>query len=141
MKDSKHKNWAILKVDTIMTSKNHHCIHRFYIGDKDGVNYLEMELYPCIKYANLPEKYKRLLRQESHHGHRLPYYPSSRSPSCVLAVEKMKQFVDQLNIELILYNEEQGSVSEKIYSNIGENIAVAFLNIRQNSSDYKNNTS
>ena len=52
----------------------------------------------------------------------------------------MKKFVEYNNIDLILYNAEQGSVSEEIYSNIGETIAVGFLNIRQNSSDYENNT-
>ena len=53
----------------------------------------------------------------------------------------MKQFVDQLNIELILYKEEKGSVSEDIYSNIGEIITVGFLDVRQNSSDYKKDMS
>ena len=135
MEDSKHKNWAILKVNAIMTSKSHRYIRRFYIGEKVGVNYLEMEFYPCIKYANLSEEYKRLFSQERNCGHRLPYNPRQRSPPCTLATEMMKQFVDQLNIELILYNEEQGSVLEKIHINIGETIAVGFLNIRQNSSN------
>ena len=82
-----------------------------------------------------------LFHQESNRGHKLRYNPRQRSPPCTLAVEKVKKFVEYNNIELILYNEEQGSVSEEIYSNIGEAIAVGFLNIRQNSSDYKNNIS
>ena len=124
--DCKSKNWAILKVDTITTSKNHHCIRRFYIGDKDGVNYLEAELYPCVKYVNLPEEYKSLFYQENNRGHKLRYNPRQQAPPCTLIKEKIKEFVEYNNIDLILYNAERGSVSEEIYSNIGEAIAVGF---------------
>ena len=71
MVDPKHKNWAILKIDTIITSKNHHCIRRFYIGNKNGVSYLEMEFYPCVKHAYLSEEYKNSLYQERDCGHKL----------------------------------------------------------------------
>ena len=130
MEKSRHKNWAILKVDTITTSKDHHCIRRFYIGDKDGVNYLETELYPCVKYTNLSEEYKRLFHQERNHGHKLPYNPRQRSAPCTLAIKEIEEFVEYNNINLILYNVERGSVSEDIYSNIGDTISVGFLNIR-----------
>ena len=135
MKNSKHKNCAILKIDTIITSKEHHCIRRFYIGDKNGVNYLEMEFYPCIRHVNLPEEYKRLFRLERNNGHGLRFNLRQRSLPCTLAPEKMKMFVECSNIELILYNEEYGSVLEKIYINMSEVIPVKFSNIRQNSSD------
>ena len=130
MEKSRHKNWAILKVDTILTSKNHHCIRRFYIGDKNGVNYLETEFYPCVKYTNLSEEYKRLFHQERNHGHKLPYNPRQRSAPCTLAIKEIEEFVEYNNINLILYNVERGSVSEDIYSNIGDTISVGFLNIR-----------
>ena len=93
IENSKHKNWAILKIDTIMISKEHHCICRFYIGNKNGVNYLEKEFYPCIKYANISKEYRRLFRLERDRGHKLLYNPRQRSPPCVLAVEMMKQYV------------------------------------------------
>ena len=96
-----------------------------------------MELYPCVKYVNLPEEYKSLFHQESNRGHKLRYNPRLRSPPCTLVEEKVKEFVEYNNIDLILFNAERGSVSEEIYSNIGEAIAVGFLNIRQNSSGYK----
>ena len=96
-----------------------------------------MELYPCVKYANLPEEYKSLFHQESNRGHKLRYNPRQRAPPCTLAEEKVKEFVEYNNIDLILYNEEQGRDSEEIYSNIGEAIVVRFLNIRQKPSDYK----
>ena len=126
------RKWAILKVDTIRTSKDHLCIRRFYIGDKDGVNYLEAELYPCVKYANLAENFKFFFLNESNrkYGHKLRYNPRQRSPPCTLFKEKIEEFVKCNNIDLILYNTERGSVSEDIYSNIDDTISVGFLNIR-----------
>ena len=135
MEDSKLKNWAILKIGIIITSKNYHCIRCFYIGDENGVNYLEMEFYPCIRHVNLPEEYKRLFRLERNKGHGLRNNPRLRPIACTLAPEKMKMFVECSNIELILYNGEYRSVSEKIYINMSEVIPVKFLNICQNLSD------
>ena len=71
MEDAKDKHWAILKVDTIATSPTHCCIRRFYIRDKNGDNYLEMEFYPCITYTDLVEEYKKMYHFQSSQDHRL----------------------------------------------------------------------
>ena len=96
---------------------------------------MEKELYPSIRHVNLPEEHKRLFRLERDREHGLRYNPRQRTIPCTLALKMVKQFVECSNIELILYNEEYRSVSEKIYINMSEVIPVGFLHIRQNSSD------
>ena len=136
MEDVKDMQWAILRVDTIATSPTHRCVRRFYIGDKDGVNYLEMEFYPCVAYANLSEEYKELFHFQSSHSHRLRYNPHQRVPPCSVAVSKINDFIVYNDIELVLFNEVLGSYNEKVDLTICEELGIQYLNIRWTSTQY-----
>ena len=136
LEDAKDKRWAILRIDTIATSPAHRCVRRFYIGDKEGVNYLEMELYPCVTYANLAEEYKNLFHSQSSHGHRLRYNPRQRAPPCSVAVSKMNDFIVYNDIELVLFNEEAGSDNEKVDKWICKELGIQCMNIRWTCAEY-----
>ena len=136
MDDVKDKRWAILKVDTIATSTSHRCIRRFYIGDKDGSNYLEMEFYPCVSYKNLADNYKEQYYSESANGHGLRYNPYQRSPPCSVAVSKINEFIVYNGIEIILFNVENDSYHEKVNLAICDELAIQRLNIHWSPVDY-----
>ena len=136
MEEVKDNRWAILKVQTIATSSTHRCVRRFYIGDKDGDNYLEMEFYPCITYKNLSEEYKKLFHSESYQDHRLCYNPRHKSPPCSVAISKLNDFIVYNEIETILFNEEPDSYNEKVELKICEELGIQCRNIRWTYSQY-----
>ena len=136
MEDVKDMRWAILKVDTIETSPTHRCIRRFYIGDKDGVNYLEMEFYPCVTYKSLTEKYKEMFHFQSSHMHGLCYNPRQRAPPCSVAVSKINDFIVYNDIEIILFNDDTDSYSEDVNSKICDKLGIQYMNIRWCSNEY-----
>ena len=100
------RKWAILKIESIATSLSHQCIRRFYLGDKDGRNYLEMEFYPCILYKDLGEKYKELFHEQKSSIHGLNYNPIKRVLPCKMAISKINDFIVYNNIQTILYNND-----------------------------------
>ena len=136
MEDVKYVRWAILRVDTIATSSGHRCIRRFYIGDKDGDSYLEMEFYPCTTYSDLSDECKEQFNSESSAGHGLRYNPYRASPPCSVAVSKIKEFISYNDIELILFNVERDTYHEKIDIAICDELKVQYLNIRWVPGDY-----
>ena len=135
LEDVKGKNWAILKIETVGTSPCHRCIRRFYIGDENGINYLEMEFYPCITYKNLPDEYKKLYFLESSQSHRLSYNPRQRALPCSLAVSKIHDFIVQHGIEILLFNEDTGE-NEEAHLKICEELGIQHSNIRWKLNEY-----
>ena len=117
-------------MDSIATSPTHRCIRRFYVGDKDGTNYLEMEFYPCVRYSNLPDEYLRMYEDESENGHRLRYYPRQRTLPCSLAFSKIREFLNHYGLNVVLFNEETDSYSEKVVLQICEELGLEHINIR-----------
>ena len=112
-----------------VTSTFHRCIRRFYIGDENGINYLEMEFYPCITYKNLPDEYKKLYFLESSQSHRLSYIPHHQALPCSLAVRKIHNFIVQHGIEILLFNEDIG-YNEQIIFKICKELGIQHSNIR-----------
>lgn len=123
------KRWAILKIESIQVSPTHWCIRRFYIGDEDGCNYLELEFYPCTTYAKLDEVYKNQYHGEQRHGHRLTYNPIRRSPPCTVAVSKINEFIVYNDIEVVLYNSEPWNTNNDAEYNVCVELDIPFMNI------------
>ena len=87
----KEMNWAIMDVEYIQTSKTHKCVRKLYILAKDGFTDLEIEFYPCIKYAELEEKYQRSFRFCKSRVHRLEYNPQHKyAPACSTVLAKLR---------------------------------------------------
>ena len=129
LEDVKGRQWAILKIETVVTAPGYRCIRRFYIGDENGINYLEMECYPCITYKNLPDEYKKLYFLESSQSHRLSYIPHHQALPCSLAVRKIHNFIVQHGIEILLFNEDIG-YNEQIIFKICKELGIQHSNIR-----------
>ena len=58
-----------MKIETVVTSPSHQCIRRFYRGDVNGRNYLELEFYSCIRYKDWDEEYKELFHEQKSSTH------------------------------------------------------------------------
>ena len=100
----KEMNWAIMDVEYIQTSKTHKCVRKLYILAKDGFTDLEIEFYPCIKYADLEEKYQRSFRFCKSRVHRLEYNPQHKyAPACSTVLAKLNTFIVYNGIDFILY--------------------------------------
>ena len=103
------KNWAILKADYITTSTTHRCIRKFYILSNNMGKELEFEFLPCKLYKDLTLELQQDFVFRKHHIHKLKYTPNiSRQyvPACVTALHKLEAFIQENNINLILYNGE-----------------------------------
>ena len=101
---------AILRVDTIETSSRYRCIERFYIGTKDGNDYLWMQFHPIITYRTLLEEGSDL--------------------------SNIEEFVSDNDIEIILFNVENHSDDEKVCVAICEKLKIQYLNINEYSTNY-----
>ena len=133
MKRVQDRKWAILKIETIATSPSHQCIRRFYLGDEDGRNYLELEFYPCIPYKDLDEGYKELFYEQKSSTHGLNYNPVKRVLPCKMAISKIDDFIVYNNIQTILYNNDyrDGNIEFEIC----ERLRIHSININSSFND------
>ena len=99
----KEKNWALMDIEYIQTLKNHRCIRKLYILAKDGFREKELEFYPCIQYNQMKRRNKRAFNYCKANIHKLSYYPQRYASPCSTAVEKLKNFIDDNDIDFILY--------------------------------------
>jgi len=98
------KNWAIMDVEYIRTSKTHRCIRKLYILAKDGFTDLELDFYPCARYKDLDKRYQRSFRFCKAHIHKLSYEPNPRyAPPCNTVLAKLNAFIVYNDIDFILY--------------------------------------
>ena len=123
------RRWAILKVDTIATSPKHRCVQRFYIGDENGIEYLELEFYPCVAYKNLSDDFKKLYSHEASYTLRLRCNPSTRVAPCSNAVSRLRDYIVYNNIELVLYNESHDSYNATVIMELCRELKVDCVNI------------
>ena len=56
------KNWALMDVEYIQTTKNHRCVRKLYILSKDGFTDRELEFYPCVRYQSMTRQNKNLVK-------------------------------------------------------------------------------
>lgn len=117
------RNWALLDMEYIQTSKSHQCIRKLYILAKDGFTDLKLNLYPCKKFQDLEMRYKKSHWYCQANIHQLPYYPNEASSPCSTAAEKLRNFIINNNIDLILF--KGGQIEE----NIAREIGIASFNI------------
>ena len=106
----KEKNWALMDIEYIQTSKSHQCVRKLYILVANGYDNLELDLYPCVRYKDLATKYQQSFRFCKRKVHKLTYNPRQYSPPCSTALSKINEFIVYNNIDLILY---KGGTIEK----------------------------
>ena len=95
------KNWAIMDVEYIQTSRGHRCIRKLYILAKDGFTDRELEFHPCVRYNSMSPQNKRSFHYCKTHIHKLPYYPRVFAYPCNTVLEKIERFINENNIALI----------------------------------------
>ena len=110
--DMLEKQWALLDVEFIQSTKNHKCLRKLYILAKDGFTDRELEFYPCKKFEDLEIKYKKSFFYCRANIHLLPYYPKRYASPCSTAVSKIEKFIKDNGIDLILY--KGGCIEEQI---------------------------
>ena len=106
------KTWAILDIEYIQTSGAHKCIRKIYMLEKGTFSNLELEFSPCVKYHDIERRYQKSFRFCRAHIHKLPYNPENRSFPCTTATEKIRKFITENDIELILY--KGGNVEKSV---------------------------
>ena len=104
------KNYAIMDVEYIRTSRTHRCVRKLYMLAKNGFDDLELEFYSCVRYKDLKNKYQRSFQYCKNNIHKLQYDPIRYSPECTTAASKVNTFIVYNNIDFILY---KGGTIEK----------------------------
>ena len=107
------KNWSILDVEYIRTSKTHRCVRKLYILAKDGFTDLELNFYLCARYTELDKRYQRSFRFCKAHIHKLSYDPEHRyAPPCNTVLAKVNAFIIYNSVDFILY--KGGTIEEEL---------------------------
>jgi hypothetical protein len=113
----REKNWAIMDVEYIQTSKDHRCVRKLYMLSKDGFTDKELEFHPCVRYRSMKKRNKQSFHYCKSHIHKLPFYPQMYASPCDTAVEKIEQFIDDNHIDFFLY--KGGEIESDLCSDIG----------------------
>ena len=108
----RENNWAILDVEYIQTSKEHHCVRKLYMLAKDGFTEKELEFHPCVRYRSMDKRNKRSFNYCKAHIHKLPFYPRTYASPCDTALEKIGRFIDDNYIDFVLY--KGGDIEKKL---------------------------
>ena len=102
-KELKTRNWMIMDIEYIQTSRKHQCIRKLYMLSKNGSTESELEFYPCVRYKNLSRKYQRAFHYCQKYIHKLSYNPRNYSPLCSNVLKEINDFIVHNEIELVLY--------------------------------------
>ena len=133
LKRVQDENWAILKVENIATSPSHRCIRRFYMGDKDGRNYLEIEFYPCVAYHGLNDECKEEFHKQRSSEHGLSYNPTRRALPCKMAISKINEFIVYNDVQIVLYNSESNTTNGNAELKICKELGITSIDISTSS--------
>ena len=106
------RNWAMMDIEYIQCTHTHKCLQKLYILAKNGYTDMELEFFPCKPLLTLEEKYQRAFQYCQRKIHKLSYYPKGPSSSCSTAAEKLKKYVVDNEIDLVLY--EGGRVEKNL---------------------------
>ena len=123
------RNWALLDIEYIQTSKTHQCIRKLYIFAKNGLTDLNLDFHPCKRFQDLEIRYKKAHWYCQANIHKLPYYPDKPSSPCLKAPTRLQNFIMNNKIDLILY---KGGQIEKHMAN---EIDIASFNIEHFAKD------
>ena len=110
-------NWAMLDIEYIQTSKEHRCVRKLYMLAKNGFMDKELEFHPCIRYKSMKKRNKRSFHYCQEHIHKLSYYPKTYASPCDTALEKIGRFIDENNIDFILY--KGGEIENDLCTELG----------------------
>ena len=91
--------------------------------EKGAFSSLEHEFYPCIQYQDLERRYQKSFRFCRAHIHKLSYNPDKRSSPCSTSLEKIKNYITENGMEIVMY---KGGCVEK---NLCEELQIASINI------------
>ena len=110
------KNWALLHIAKFKL-RNHINACENYILAKDGYTELLLEFNPCKSLDELTRKYQRSYNFCQHHIHHLTYYPTEPSLPCSTTREKLKSFIENNAIDLVLY--KGGTIEKNLCAELG----------------------
>ena len=124
------REYIILDIEAIRTSKEHNCIRKLYALSKCGKKDIEQEFFPCIPYNYLEEKYKRTFHYCKKNIHKLPYYPRRNVSNlyCSDAERIVREFLSELQADLVFF--KGGCIEKRLCCNIGvESFDIADLGL------------
>ena len=121
----REKNWALLDIEYIQSTRIHKCYRKLYILSNDGFTGLELDFFPCRTFKDLDREYRKSFHFCRAHIHKLPYYPEKYASPCSTAVDKVDKFIVDNGINLVLY---KGGCIEK---HMCEELCIPSLNIEQ----------
>ena len=113
----KEKNWAIMDIEYIQTSKVHRCVRKLYILANDGFTDKELEFHPCVRYRNMDKQHQRSFHYCKTHIHKLSYYPKVYASPCSTTLEKINKFIVDNDINFILY--KGGEIEKDLCVDLG----------------------
>ena len=99
----KFKKWALMDIEYIQSSYTHKCIRKLYVLTGDGKWDMEVDFYPCVSYHSLPDKYQRSFQYCAKHIHKLSYRPKTLSHPCISALDVIRNFINEHDVEVVLY--------------------------------------
>jgi len=111
------QKWGIMDIEYIQTSKEHRCVRKLYMLAKDRFSDKEFEFHPCVRYRSMCKRNKRSFHYCKAHIHKLTYYPKVYASPCDTALEKIRRFVDDNNIDFMLY--KGGDIESNLCSDLG----------------------
>ena len=113
----KKGNFMFLDVEYIQTTKSHQCVRKFYILGKNGNYEYQAEFYPCKRFHELDEQFKKAFCFCRKNIHKLTYNPIYYSPQCRTALSVIQKIVTDFSCDFILY--KGGTIERDICERIG----------------------
>ena len=111
------RNFVILDIEYIRTSENHCCVRKLYLLSKDGISEQEAEFVPCKNFIDMEQKYQNSFLYCQRRIHHLSFLPKNRIFSCTHVNQRIKEFMNILGADLILY--KGGHIEKDICVEIG----------------------
>ena len=113
------REYIILDIEVIATSKEHNCIRKLYAISKCGKKSIEQEFFPCVPYNYLDEKYKRAFHYCKKNIHKLSYYPRRNVSNlhCCDAAQIVKDFMSELQADLVFF--KGGCLEKRLCIDVG----------------------
>ena len=100
-----NRKWSIMDMEMIRTSKEHCCVRKVYILNKNKKDYTSFECIPCKEFYNLESKYKKSFNYCKHKIHHLNFYPSKsvKAFTCLEAKYIIKNFLLKTKSDIVFF--------------------------------------
>ena len=113
----RNENFVFLDIEYIQSTSSHQCIRKYYMLSKDGSYECEDEFYACRRFHQLKSKYKSAFIFCRENIHLLDYEPSYFAPRCRIAPFKIKNILEDREIDFVLY--KGGTIERDLCTRIG----------------------